>query len=462
MTRHLATGGRAVAGLPGRHVLIVGGGASGVLMAAHLLGRDATTRVTIVEAAHLLGCGIAYSTRDPEHLLNTRVHNMSAFPDDPAHFHRWLQGRPEGAAVTPQCFVGRAVYGAYLSDLLRPWSGGAAAHRLTCLTGRVVALRETVGGLDAVLEDGRRLQAKAAILATGHALPPPDPGGLLAGAWSGGGAVDPEARVVIVGSGLSMVDQVLSLLTAGHRGPIVTLSRRGLLPRVHAPTTPLPVPASEIPFGAPLSAMLRCLRRLARQAEAGGGTWRDAVDGLRPHAITIWQALPMAERARFLRHGVAWWDIHRHRIPAVSASRIVAALASGQLRTLRGTFLGAEPGAEGMAVAVYRPHGQTGTASLPGGRIIDCRGIRHDPETAASPLVADLLARGRARVDPLRIGIEVDGQCRLVDVAGRPSARIFAIGPVSRAAFWEITAIPDIRHQAAALADRLAQVGAPA
>ena len=80
----------------------------------------------------------------------------------------------------------------------------------------------------------------------------------------------------------------------------------------------------------------------------------------------------------------------------------------------------------------------------------------------ASPLVADLLARGRARVDPLRIVLEVDGQCRLVDVAGRPSARIFAIGPVSRAAFWEITAIPDIRHQVAALAGRLAQAGAPA
>ncbi len=69
------------------------------MMAAHLLSRpDAGFRVTIVEGRHMLGCGVAYSTTDPDHLLNTRAHNMSAFADRPHHFLDWLQSQPEGAA----------------------------------------------------------------------------------------------------------------------------------------------------------------------------------------------------------------------------------------------------------------------------------------------------------------------------------------------------------------------------
>ena len=72
------------------HVLIIGGGASGVLMAVHLLRQPAPVQVTLIEGRGAMGAGIAYATTDPEHLLNTRVHNMSAFPEDPLHFHRWL------------------------------------------------------------------------------------------------------------------------------------------------------------------------------------------------------------------------------------------------------------------------------------------------------------------------------------------------------------------------------------
>lgn len=441
----------------GGHVLIIGGGASGVLMAAHLLVHSDDLHVTIVEAANMLGCGLAYSTRDPDHLLNTRVHNMSAFPDDPHHFHHWLQRRPEGRDVTGQCFVSRATYGAYLTDLLRPWSRGG---RLTCLRRSAEQLREHKDGVIAHLNGGETLCANLAVLATGHILPPADPNGLTTGAWDGVQGLNPDAPVVIVGSGLSMVDQVLSLIGSGHRGPITTVSRRGQLPRPHAPSTPLPVARGEIPLGVPMSVLFRFVRDLAMRAEAQGGTWRDAVDGLRPHVTAIWQALPDAERSRFLRHAVSWWDVHRHRIPAASQARIAGAVQTGQLSHRRAAFLRAERVGEGALQAVIRPCGQNGELAIPAARIIDCRGIRHDPERNATPLIADLLARGRAQVDPLRIGLRVSGNCRLIDGAGHASDRIFAIGPVSRAAFWEITAIPDIRTQVAALASDIAAVAA--
>lgn len=437
---------------PQPHVVVVGGGASGVLMAVQLLSRpDRAFRVTLLEPARLPGPGLAYATADPDHLLNTRVRNMSAFPDRPGHFHDWLAARSEGA--TPECFVSRATYGVYLADLLAPWAGEAVPQRLRIVRQQALRLQDSARGVVVHLADGQTVIGDLAVLATGHVHEAPAPG--LSGAWDAPGPVDPEGRVVIVGSGLSMVDRVATLLKSGHRGEILVVSRRGLVPRAHAAGTPLPVSRAEVPFGAPVSALAGWARRLARQAEAQGGSWRDAVDGIRPHVQAIWRSLPPVERARFLRHAAAWWEVHRHRVPPAAEAVVHAALASGQLRLQRAEFLEAEETATG-ALARFRPFARSRVVELAAARVFDCRGIRRDPGRNASPLIADLLAQGRARVDPLRIGLEVDSACRLVDGRGRPVDRLLAVGPVSRAAFWEITAIPDIRDQVQRLAEELA------
>lgn len=445
----------------GPHVLIVGGGASGVLMAAQLLSRpERAFRVTVIEGRNMLGCGVAYSTNDPDHLLNTRVHNMSAYPDKPHHFHDWLRTRPEGAGITDQCFVSRATYGTYMANLLRPWSGTGAGSddqgRLRCVRQTCLRVEETARGVAASLADGQTLIGDILILATGHVQPEPDPNSALSGAWQPLDAVDPDGRIVIVGSGLSMVDQVLSLLKSGHRGEILSISRRGLLPRSHAATRPVTLGLGDIPLGAPLSVLLAWARNLAADAVAQGGSWRDAVDGIRPHVHSIWRGLPPVEKARFLRHASTWWDVHRHRIPPESEQRIQAALASGQLVLRRATFLGAEREGDGTHCVEIRPNGEDKTIRPAAARVIDCRGIGRDPEHNATPMVAALLASGQVRVDALRISLDVDLDCRLIDKTGKSSGRLHAIGPASRAAFWEITAIPDIRDQVARLASALA------
>ena len=438
------------------HVVIIGGGASGALLAAHLLRDPATPlRVTVIEGRHMLGCGVAYSTSDPGHLLNTRVANMSAFPDDPDHFRRWLAARGDGA--TGACFVGRATYGAYMTDLLAPLS---ADGRLRCLRATCIRLVTTRAGVAAHLDDGQVVPADRAVLATGHALPEPDPTGLVHGAWQQADPPPQGGRVVIIGSGLSMVDQAISLLSHGHRGEIVALSRRAQLPRVHAAGAPLSISRAEVPLGAPVSFTLAWLRDLAARAEAQGGTWRDAVDGVRPHLSALWRAMPVDDRARFLRHAAPWWEVHRHRLPPESAAILHRALDSGQMRQLAGHFNGASR--DGAILrAHWRPRGADRILTLDAARIVDCRGIRRDPRANATPLVADLLATGRARIDPVRIGLDVAADCALIGADGRPAPRIRVIGPASRAAFWEITAIPDIRDQAQTLAVALIRDVAP-
>src|ERR1700689_5103932 len=80
-----------------RRVIIIGGGASGVLLACHLLRRPVNKlEVTLVEKRPDVGRGIAYHTANPDHLLNVRAANMSAFPDEPDHFWRWVCARQGG------------------------------------------------------------------------------------------------------------------------------------------------------------------------------------------------------------------------------------------------------------------------------------------------------------------------------------------------------------------------------
>ncbi|HVG47382.1 MAG TPA: FAD/NAD(P)-binding protein [Rubellimicrobium sp.] len=446
MTPPLA--GRPLA--PGLRVLVVGGGASGVLLAAQLLERGrGQVAVTILEKGAMLGCGVAYSTPDPRHLLNTRVANMSAYPDRPEHFFDWLRGR-EGREVDPQGFVSRGTYGRYMQALLDPWEDTAA---LACWQGECLDLEVHSDGVTAHLAGGARVEADLAVLATGHTLPEPAQTPGVSQPWAGP-AAPCDGHILIVGSGLTMVAQVLSLLACGHEGTITAISRRRLLPQVHRPTDPMCFRAEELPQPMRIASLMRWLRAQARAREEAGGDWRDVVDGLRPHLQAIWRALPLASRRSFLRHASPYWEVHRHRMPPASHERLVEARGEGRLRLLRGRFEGAPPGAEGRLVArIAGPDGRH--RELPVSRIVDCRGIRRDPEAHATPLIAGLLASGTARLDPLRVGLDVAPDCGVRRADGEASGRLFAMGPASRAAFWEITAIPDIRAQAARLAEHL-------
>ena len=77
-------------------------------------------------------------------------------------------------------------------------------------------------------------------------------------------------------------------------------------------------------------------------------------------------------------------------------------------------------------------------------------------------MIRDLLATGVVRPDPLRLGLDVTGNCALLNRQGAISRRLFAVGPVTKGTFWEMTAVPDIRRQTEKLADYLAGLVKPA
>jgi uncharacterized NAD(P)/FAD-binding protein YdhS len=438
-----------------RSIAVVGGGATGALIAAHLL-RDAgdDVHLTLIEPRAQIGRGLAYTTESESHRLNVWASNMSAFPDDPDHFWRWL--RSAGHASEDRfCFVPRSVYGRYLAGLIEDDLAEAGAPRLRWLRTTVVGLKEREDSVTLQFSSRETAAFDVAILCCGHepseqlAAPFVDP-------WQDPRTWNeaPDSTILILGTGLTMVDAAISLSESGHRGPIVALSRRGLLPHAHRRIGTAPIQETELPTPAKLGALLHWLRARVGNEMRSGGDWRSVVDDLRPHTQAIWRAMPIKTRKRFLEHARPWWDIHRHRMAPEIEAKIRALRESGQLQVLAGRIVEVSRKRGGASVRIRR-RGSIATSELEVSRIVSCRGVTSDPRKSANPLVAQLLAEGYARVDRLGIGLDVNDDCALIDASGRASNRVFAAGPTSQAAFWEVIAVPDIRLQAASLARRL-------
>jgi len=423
---------------PGRGpvVAVVGGGFSGLLTAIHLLGRSDRIAVRLIERAERLGVGRAYAAANPDHLLNVRASNMSAFPDRSDHFADWLAGR--GVAGGGDAFASRALYGEYLQGLLREAVGEGAPGRLLLEQDEAVGAAPRDGRFEIRMAMGRTIHADAIVLAVGLGPPKPPPGAApeletcpayAADPWRIDPAVFPAGDILLVGAGLTMVDTVLSLDRPDRR--FLAVSRRGLAPRSHAPTAPVQLPDG--PLDTPAQA-LRSLRRLAR--EAG---WRSAVDAVRPITPAIWRSWGLAERRRFLRHGRAWWDVHRHRMAPQIAARIGGLQKAGRLEISAARIERLAPQGEGVSVRLRRK-GAAEAETLTFAAVVNCTGLSGD--LSGSPLLNDLVARGLARADPLKLGLEVDD-------AFRASPRLYAVGPLARWARWETVAVPDLRTQTA-------------
>lgn len=422
-------------------VAIVGGGASGTILAAQLAKRGIQS--LLIDGSGRVGRGVAYSTSEDVHLLNVRAEGMSAWAGEPDHFAKRVAvdgGQPRG-------FAQRRLFGRYLGEILQDAveSGKTDVVHATAVGAVRAGERWRI-----ILDDGSAADADALVLASGNQEP--EAVAPLAGAgakfigdpWgeNARAAVEELASTgepaLLVGTGLTMVDVALSLDAAGHHGKIVALSRRGLAPRSHADFAPAAARREELPRG--LRPIFRWLRR--RGAEVG---WRAAVDSLRPHSHSLWQGLTGDEQRRFLRHARPWWDVHRHRIAPQVAATIAQMVGEGRLEIVAGRILDAQETPSGIRID-YRRRGAEARISRTFAYAFNCTGPLHSVARSKDPLLRSLLDAGEVTPDHLGIGLDVDANCR----AGE---HLWAMGQLTKGRFWEIIAVPDIREQAAALAN---------
>jgi uncharacterized NAD(P)/FAD-binding protein YdhS len=450
-------------------IAIIGGGFSGTLLSLHLLRRCAPpTRLVLIERNSQFGRGLAYSTGNANHILNVPAGRMSAFHDEPDNFLEWLRKQPAeergGDIVTPATFAPRQAFGAYVRALLNDELRQSGRDRLELLRGQVQGIDRSAHPLRVHIDRDRSVEADYAVMAVGNFPPAPmpvetpdfyDTPYYRPDPWAPDALtnLDPTQPVLLLGTGLTMIDAVVSLLDQGHSGQIYAISRRGLLPRRHEAVPRMPV--DHAPFPSSPVALTRFLRKEARRATEEGSGWQPIVDELRPFTVDVWQAMSLVDRRRFLRHLRPWWDVHRHRMAGPVAARIDAVRATGQLNILVGRVCAYLPDAGAVEVR-YRPRAAEALATVRAVRVINCSGPGADYDRIQEPLIRSLLAEGVARPDALRLGLDVTGNCALLDRDGAISRRLFAVGPVTRGTFWEMTAVPDIRRQTEVLAEHLA------
>lgn len=449
-------------------VAIIGGGTAGALVAIHLLREGGVVpRIAIVEPRAALAAGVAYSTAFPEHLLNVVASRMSAFDDDPGHFVRFLAATADGADGADEATIGagfarRMDYGRYLRSTLEVAARGA---QVEWIRDEAVDLHPGDGGGHRVaLASGGRLQAVHVVLAIGnearafpHEASASAPLPAIVAAWDYGAVrgIDPGADVCIIGSGLSMVDAVMSLAANAHRGRITVLSRHGLAPLPHA--APAPVAQRDdidALLASGMRARLRRLRASARAHAGAGQPWQWTMDAVRQHVQALWRRSDDAERRRFLRHAVRYWDIHRHRIAPAAAARLQQLRASGQLRLRAGRLhaLAEEGGRPGVHLQLRGTgHGEWINADC----VINATGVETRLARSRRPLARALRKRGIAQPGPQGIGLATDDEGSLIDATGRPVAGLWTLGASRIGQLWESIAIPELRAQARSLAQRL-------
>lgn len=445
-------------------IAIIGAGFCGNVLAAAVARQGTASQLTLIGVADTFGRGIAYGAARPEHLLNVRAKDLGVDPQDPGGFADALQLD----AAQRLDFLPRLRYGRYLEQHLDA-ALAASALDVARVSEEAVAVERGPDGFRIFLANGEDVVSDVVVLAIG-ALPPaalPGIGPRLAvhrryigWPWQDGvlDEVPPQARLLLVGTGLTMADVALTLRRRGHRGPITALSRRGLAPQAHlsqpgAPVT-LPPSVAQALRNHDLSGLVRSLRQLTTVVE----DWRCVVDALRPHLQPFWKGLAPAARSRFLRHLRPYWEAARHRLAPAAATALGQMQQQGQLRIRAGRLLRARLG-ETAVEAVIRDRGSSSARTEEFDVLIRATGLDTDVARTSHPLIATMRDAGLLQADPLGLGLVVDERLQVRDGSGHPVAGLYCLGPLLRGGLWEITAVPELRAGAQRLAAELAALG---
>lgn len=437
-------------------VAVVGGGASGTLTAIHLMAsRSHDLSLTVHDASGELGKGLAYGSTDRRHLLNVRSRHMSAFPEIPSDLVEWA--RRTGRQPDAQAFLPRRDYAVYLHETL----DRLRDDRLSFRAERVYDVAPVDGGFELHANGGRVTRASAVVLAPGNqrpaplavdGVPLPDAAWHLPDPWDLGrlSTLAPDAVVVLVGSGLTAVDAAITLLDDAPERRVVMVSRHGLLPAAHIEQSSTAW-LSPIPAG-PVTAdqLAELLRGQVAAAARQGVDWRPVVDGLRAPTQGLWMRLDLDERRRFLSTYARAWEVRRHRMAPDIAARLDRYREEGRLQLLEG-------GLAGITDHVLRC--EVELPALPdtlfADAVVNCTGPMTDISRSTDPLLRALVRRGLLTPDQLRLGVSCTPQGEVLDVSGQIVPGLYVVGPPRKGTLWETTAVPEIRSQAAVLAQSL-------
>lgn len=443
-----------------KRITIIGGGASGTLLAVNLIkhGGSEPLEINLVEKHGTIGRGVAYSTVNDIHLLNVPAAKMGAFPDDIEHFQRWLKDNEY--EYSPGDFVPRKIYGSYLrevfSDTIARRDSNISVNLLDDEAIDVLTYKDSALVL---LRSGEVLPSHRVVLAFGNFLPPDPPTETtefassekyFQNAWDEHlpEKIGPGDDVLVIGTGLTAVDNILSLHHQGHNGRITALSTHGWFPTVHHPAEPYPSFKDEIDGEKNIRRIFKAIRGHCRHAE----NWRGVIDSLRPYTQDVWHGLPVEEKQRFMRRLRRVWDISRHRIPPKCNETLEKMKAEGRLEVRRGKLKDIKV-RDGKFDALFTSRGRKYILTFHA--VVNCTGSESNFARVDLPLVKSLIERGEIEPDELFLGLKATPDGKIINKKNQTSKVLSTLGTALKGVLWESTAMPEIRAQARNLAVKL-------
>ncbi|MDT5314669.1 MAG: hypothetical protein QOE74_3689 [Mycobacterium sp.] len=448
-------------------IVVVGGGFSGAMSAVNIARlSERPVHVVVVSDQASVGRGVAYGLRRPEYLLNVAARNMSAFPDEPGHFLQWLRMRSE-FELTPEIelrerFAPRQIYGDYLRSIVQHHlqsPGELAVASAEFVEGEAVDVEPLAAGCIVRLSDGSALEADRVVLATGNEPPAPLPGaealsshpGWVGNPWQAWEQRLPhhDGTVVILGTGLSAVDAIITLRDVGWLGRIHAVSRHGWFPHAHFRGIEYPeFPPADVDLAAlgleRLHALIGEHCAIVHDRNANPAI---IVDKLRPYTQRIWNRFSREDRLAFATEHAARWNVFRHRIAPDIHAQITGSQLTGQLQVHAANIGKIE--AAGDRLAVLLESGE----SLTGDLVINATGPSTRFTATRSVLLQNLLRRGAVAPDATDMGIAVDSDHTVLNAEGERSLWLLAMGPMLRGTYWETIAVPELRSQARRVAE---------
>ncbi len=452
-------------------VAIVGMGASGALVAAQL-ARQAKpgkcAQVVCFSGDKVFGRGVAYGTVCSDHLLNVPAGKMSAFPDEPDHFIRWLREHRSDevpAGDLSKIFAERKTYGAYLERMFNESLYQDGGVRLSARHDSVRSITKLDSQSYKIITDTGEVAVKGLVLALGN-LPPKFPSQIsmdpkLAEGTIGSRVIEDPWKapwyksvgtydtVCVLGTGLTMIDMVVALKREGHRGVVYAVSRHGLLPWGHdLELEPVKAELLELAGGdrIRMQSMVRNFRRLV----VSSYNPRQVIDSLRVHTPELWQKFSERDGRRFLRHLSTYWDVLRHRVAPAIHAQVQEAIRDQSLVVKAGRIgsISLNSADNLIEIGYFARKPSAARQNLMVDYIVNCTGPTNF--TKGYPACLESLVReGVVSFDRYGMGLKVDAACKVAD------APIWGIGPMCRGTFWETTAMPEIRVQAQSVASSI-------
>ncbi|WP_235919427.1 FAD/NAD(P)-binding protein [Aureimonas psammosilenae] len=451
-------------------VAIIGGGFTGAAVAYHLarLRAASAPAILVIEPRERLGSGLAYSTREPAHRINVPATRMSLDTSEPDQFSRWLDATgasrddPASLDAGGGAFPQRGVFGRYVAAMLDPLlAEGRVLHRRDKAIG---ARRLEDGRFEIALASSGEVRADILVIATTHPLPAvphalhpiKDAPGFIADPYDPKAlaGIEPKARVLVVGNGLTAADTVATLGRLGHRGPITTVSRNGLRSRGHASVPTEPYGDFTAPPARTALELLRRIRQAISAAAGEGLSWHGVLDAVRIAGQDIWRDLSESERARIVRHLRSFWDVHRFRIAPQVEAVLDRLTAQGRLVSLAASLRSSTPSPHRLDVE-FRRRRTAASERQSFDAVVNTTGPAHRSIVAQEP-VHSLHQAGLAMLDRVGLGLATARSGQALDRDGQAVPRLFIAGPLARGTFGELMGLPQVTDYAEFIARQVA------